>query len=175
MFTDSEMIFTLDVAIADAPAEAQRLTDWLIASGWARASTDRGLLEPGPRAFATGVVTEKQGGQIAVIAEPTFNMQGADTEAPLCPYCQTRQSDEDFFDLLEHVTDDDPYPDGVCEECGRTVAYTDWPGTEHPIMSNLTLEFDSWMNGSDGDHPSVLLTEIREEMGGRWLAMWHHS
>jgi hypothetical protein len=61
-----------------------------------------------------------------------------------------------------------------CEGCGRDVAYLDWPGTSHPIMSNLTLVLDSWMIPLDDTTPSSLVAEIREEMGGRWLQMWTH-
>jgi len=166
MSYNAELLFTLDVSLDNAASEAKRLTDWLVARGWVTAS-----LAPGPRAFATGAVTENQGGSIDVIAGPRFNMQGPDMDAPLCPYCSAQV---DFFALVDGVTDDNQYPVVRCESCGRDVAYVDWRGTAHPIMSNLTLELDSWMLNSDGPDASPLLTEIREEMGGRWVQMWFH-
>ena len=166
MIDDPVLVFSVDVAMADAPREAQRLTEWLVASGWVTAS-----LAPGPRAFATGIVTEKQGGSVEVIAEPTLNMEGADMESPLCPYCETQV---DIFALTDEISDDTPYPVVRCDGCDRGVAYLDWPGTSHPIMSNLTLALDAWMIPSDDTTPSSLVSEIRAEMGGRWLQMWTH-
>jgi hypothetical protein len=166
MIDDPVLVFCVDVTIADAPRQAQHLTDWLVSRGWVTAS-----LDPGPRAFATGTVTVEQGGKVEIIAEPTLNMQGADIEAPLCPYCDTQV---DQFALTDDISDDNPYPVVRCEGCGRDVAYLDWPGTSHPIMSNLTLALDSWMIPRDDTAASSLVAEIRAEMGGRWLQMWTH-
>ncbi|MCU1446055.1 hypothetical protein [Cryobacterium sp.] len=113
MIQDSELLFSLDVAGADAPRQAQRLTDWLVANGWASDS-----FEPGPRAFATGAVTEQQGGRLRVIAGPTMNMQGVDMDGPLCPHCETQV---DIMELAAEISDDDPYPVVRCEACGRDV------------------------------------------------------
>ncbi|MCU1446054.1 MAG: hypothetical protein JWP54_1712 [Cryobacterium sp.] len=62
-----------------------------------------------------------------------------------------------------------------CDAKPAAGTYADWPGTAHPIMSNLTLELDSWILAPDGPVPSPLLAEIRAEMGGRWVQMWTHN
>lgn len=164
MTTDAEMLFSFDVAEEDAEREAQRLAEWLVASGWMLPS-----LAPGPRAFATGAVDEKQGGPVVIVAGPRLNMQGVDMEGPLCPYCETQV---DFERLIADI-DDEPYPVVQCLGCGKDVAYADWIGTAHPIMSNLTIGLDRWMI-SDSPSSPPLLAEIREAMGGRWVHMWQH-
>jgi hypothetical protein len=70
MIDDAVLVFSVDVPRADAPREAQRLMDWLISRGWVTPS-----LEPGPRAFETGIVTHKQGGGVEIVAEPRLNMK----------------------------------------------------------------------------------------------------
>jgi len=165
MTNDAEMLFTFDVTEEDAEREAERLTEWLVSSGWMEPS-----LAPGPRAFATGAVDEKQGGPVVIVAGPRLNMQGVDMEGPLCPYCETQV---DFERLIADI-DDEPYPVVQCEGCGKDVAYADWIGTAHPIMSNLTIGLDRWMIGDSPTSPP-LLAEIREAMGGRWVHMWQHG
>jgi hypothetical protein len=36
------------------------------------------------------IVTMEQGGKVEIVAKPMLSMQGADTEAPLCPYGDTQ-------------------------------------------------------------------------------------
>jgi hypothetical protein len=169
MIRHSELLFTLDVSVADAPREARRLRDFLVARGWITPA-----LEPGPRAFATGAVNEKQGGRAKILAGPVLNMQGVGMEGPLCPYCNHQMELEHLVDVSSELSSENPYPIVACKHCGRDVAYADWIGTAHPIMSNLTLELDAWMVFQDDPASPPLLAEIREEMGGRWIHMWFH-
>jgi hypothetical protein len=85
MIDDPVPVFCVDVTMADAPWQAHYLTDWRVSRGWVTASPD-----PGPRAFATGIVMVEQGGKVEIVAESTLNMQGADMEAPLCPTATPR-------------------------------------------------------------------------------------
>ena len=161
---DAELFFSVDVTRDDAPQAARQLTDWLVASGWALPS-----LAPGPRAFETDAATLQSSQPIVVISEPTLNMQGVDMEEPLCPFCSTAV---DFERLTDEISDENPYPVVSCESCGREVAYLDWIGTAHPIMSNLTLELEYW---SVSDNPPCpLFAEIRAQFGGRWLHIQKH-
>ena len=162
MIRHSELIFTLDVSVADAPGQARKLKDFLVERGWITVA-----LEPGPRAWETGAVDANQGGRMKILAGPILNMQGVGMEGPLCPYCNHQMELEDLVDVASELSTENPYPIVRCKNCDREVAYADWIGTAHPIMSNLTVELDAWMVFQDDPKSPPLLAEIREEMGGR--------
>ena len=159
------LLFALDVAADDAPREAQRVSDWLVARGWATPE-----MEPGPRAFAAGVVSDRQGGHIEVTPGMTVNTAGEATEEPLCPRCDAQV---DVVRLTDDILGANPYPVVECGSCGRAVAYADWVGTQYPIRSNLTIELESWFF-PDQPAPQPMVADITAEMGGRWRYMWSH-
>jgi hypothetical protein len=163
----------------DVAAAAARLRQWLLDRGVAAMNTRRDAvwqpsqLAPGPR-WRTAVAYEDRGFEthanngIDISTDRLVHDPGGNFEAPSCPACGTRLSDEDYISLVE------PWlagrePAVACGTCGEERLLGDWDAPWGLAVGAPAVRFNNW-----GILSEEFLEEVRGLIGGRTFVVRCH-
>lgn len=182
MSDDREQLIDLDATRTDAAARAEALRGWLTASGWIGQqypetywdSHDAPEWELGPRALAKFPSFHRA--SIAITGNEGVWSVDANPLPPICPQCEEAFTfDEYYGELLEPWATTGVEPVGICSNCGYTAPFGDWIVENTVLGGSLGLSIDFTSPDTAGSQLAlVLLAELREAIGGRWVYTHMH-
>ena len=151
-----DRLVDLDTLEVDAPARVAQLVAWLEGRGWAQ--TEQDWLDKAPTYL-------RDDERVAVLSGfQTFDL-GQGTDVAECTICATPADEDEWMSALNDWYETRTEPTLTCPGCGAKALVGDLDNESGVLFGSVALSFQ---HVDFEIVKTTLLTDVRNELGGRW-------
>jgi len=159
-----DRLVDLDTLEVDAPARVAQLVAWLEHRGWSQ--TEQDWLDEAPT-----YRPDSGDSQVAVVSGFQAFDPGEGTDVAVCTFCSTPADEDEWMSALNDWFETRSEPSLTCHGCAATALVGDMDNERGVIFGSVALSFQ---HVDFEIVKTTLLTEVRNELGGRWCYVHLH-